>query len=308
MGEVRDRLDALARASAPEPLEVHVPAGLAVADPLVVVHWIEAEDAASFPSLSVRVGADAEVAVVELLASGPGRSLVLPRLELHLAPAARLRHLGLQELGAGRWALGGLCARLADQASLRAGAVALGGEYVRVRSDCQLRGSGGSLEVVSLAFAGAGQLIDLRTFVDHEAPHTTSDLVATGVVGDHGRTVTTGVIHVHPQARGTNANQTNRSLKLGEHAWAESVPNLEIENNDVRCSHASAVGPIDAEQRFYLESRGVPPTEAERLIVAGSFDSVLGRLPVPSLAARQRSKLLERYREVAAAAVPGGDR
>ena len=77
------------------------------------------------------------------------------------------------------------------------------------------------------------------------------------------------------EARGTNAFQTNRNLKLSEHAWAESVPNLEIENNDVRCSHASTVGPIDDEQRFYLESRGVPPGVAERLVVAGFFDEVL---------------------------------
>ena len=76
-------------------------------------------------------------------------------------------------------------------------------------------------------------------------------------------------------ARGTNAFQTNRNVKLSDDAWAESVPNLEIENNDVHCSHASAVGPVDEEQRFYLESRGVPTDEAERLIVAGFFDEVL---------------------------------
>ena len=85
------------------------------------------------------------------------------------------------------------------------------------------------------------------------------------------------------EARGTDAFQTNRNLKLSEHAWAESVPNLDIETNDVRCSHASTVGPIDEEQRFYLESRGVPPGLAERLIVLGFFDEVLERLPAPAL-------------------------
>ncbi len=84
------------------------------------------------------------------------------------------------------------------------------------------------------------------------------------------------------KARGTNAFQTNRNIKLSAtHAWAESVPNLEIENNDVHCSHASTVGPIDEDQRFYLESRGVPPQVAERLVVAGFFDEVLDQLPVP---------------------------
>ena len=94
----------------------------------------------------------------------------------------------------------------------------------------------------------------------------------------------TGLIHVGKEARGTNVFQTNRNVKLSDGAWAESVPNLEIENNDVRCSHASTVGPIDEDQRFYLESRGVPPVVAERLIVAGFFDEVLQQIPIPELA------------------------
>ena len=99
-------------------------------------------------------------------------------------------------------------------------------------------------------------------------------------MGDSSRSIYSGLIRVRPEARGTNAFQTNRNLKLSEDAWAESVPNLEIENNEVRCSHASAVGPVDPEQVFYLESRGVPTAAAERLIVAGFFDEVLGALPV----------------------------
>ena len=89
---------------------------------------------------------------------------------------------------------------------------------------------------------------------------------------------------MRPSARGTSAFQTNRNVKLSERAWAESVPDLEIENNDVRCSHASTVGPIDADQRFYLESRGVPSDVAERLILSGFFEDVISRLPVPALA------------------------
>jgi len=118
---------------------------------------------------------------------------------------------------------------------------------------------------------------------DHVAPATTSDLLFKGAVRDNAKSVYSGLIRVRKEAAGTNAFQTNRNLKLSEGAWADSVPNLEIENNDVRCSHASAVGPIDAEQRFYLESRGVPPETADRLIVLGFFDEVLDRLPAPHL-------------------------
>ena len=124
---------------------------------------------------------------------------------------------------------------------------------------------------------------DFRTLQDHAAPKTRSNLLFKGAVQGHAQSVYTGLIKVRKDARGTDAFQTNRNLKLSEHAWAESVPNLEIETNDVRCSHASTVGPIDEEQRFYLESRGVPPGLAERLIVLGFFDEVFDRLPVPSL-------------------------
>ena len=135
---------------------------------------------------------------------------------------------------------------------------------------------------------------DFRTLQDHAAPKTTSDLLFKGAVQGRARSVYTGLIRVRKEAAGTNAFQTNRNLKLSEEAWADSVPNLEIENNDVRCSHASAVGPIDAEQRFYLESRGVPPETADRLIVLGFFDEVLERLPAPSVATELRAAIAEK--------------
>ena len=109
---------------------------------------------------------------------------------------------------------------------------------------------------------------------------------------DRSRSVYTGVIKIRPHARGTAALQTNRNLTLGEHSWAESVPNLEIETNDVKCSHASTVGPIDPEHRFYLESRGIPSAIADRLVVLGFFDEVLQQLPTgPELAAELRSRV-----------------
>ncbi len=132
-------------------------------------------------------------------------------------------------------------------------------------------------------FGEDAQTLDFRTFQQHAAPDTTSNLLFKGVVDDHSKSVYTGLIRVEKEGRGTNAFQTNRNIKLSEDAWAESVPNLEIETNDVHCSHASTVGPIDEDQRFYLESRGVPTDVAERLIVAGFFDEVLDTFPVPGV-------------------------
>ena len=100
----------------------------------------------------------------------------------------------------------------------------------------------------------------MRTFQEHAAPRTRSNLVFMGAVDDSARSVYSGLIRIHKGARKSDAAQTNRNLVLSDGAHADSVPNLDIEENDVRCSHASAVGPIDRAQRFYVESRGVPRT------------------------------------------------
>ena len=160
------------------------------------------------------------------------------------------------------------------------------------RTDARLEGRGASGNQLAAYFGEAQQMHDFRTLQDHAAPKTTSDLLFKGAVGGRSRSVYSGLIRVRKEAPGTTAFQTNRNLKLSEGTWADSVPNLEIDTNDVRCSHASAVGPVDSEQRFYLESRGVPPERAEELIVNGFFSEVLERLPVPDLAgplARRRS-------------------
>jgi Fe-S cluster assembly protein SufD len=103
--------------------------------------------------------------------------------------------------------------------------------------------------------------------------------------------VYTGLIKITEDATKSEAFQTNRNLTLSQGAWAESVPNLEIETNDVKCSHASTVGPIDDDQRFYLESRGIPTEVAERLVVFGFFDEVLERLPASAFTAELRAKV-----------------
>ena len=122
-----------------------------------------------------------------------------------------------------------------------------------------------------------------RSLQDHAAPRTHSNLLFKGAVEDRARSVYSGLVHLRPEAQKATATQSNRNLVLTEGAGAESIPNLEIEADDVRCSHASAVGPIDEDQRYYLATRGVPPEEAERLIVLGFFEDVFERLPVAAL-------------------------
>lgn len=266
-----------------DPVVVHVPAGVAVERPIVVLQWIATEGAAVFPRTIVVAEEASEVTVVDLVASADVRALVVPTWELDAQHAANLRYINVQELGPRVWQIGYQASRVARDATLQSAMVALGGDYARVRADAKLTGEGGTSHLLAVYFGDREQMHDFRTMQDHDAPKTTSDLLFKGAVADAARSVYTGLIRVKHGAAGTRAFQTNRNLVLSEGASANSVPNLEIEENDVSCSHASAVGPIDEEQRYYLEARGVPTDVAERLIVLGFFDDVLERVPVPGL-------------------------
>jgi Fe-S cluster assembly protein SufD len=124
---------------------------------------------------------------------------------------------------------------------------------------------------------------DIRTLQDHVAPRTNSELLCQGAVAGSSRSVYSGLIRVHRGAVRSDARQTNRNLVLDEGAHADSVPNLDILENDVKCAHASTVGPIDEDQRYYIESRGVSPDVAEGLIVQGFFDDIVDRGPIPAV-------------------------
>jgi Fe-S cluster assembly protein SufD len=115
-----------------------------------------------------------------------------------------------------------------------------------------------------------------------------------GAVADRAHSVYSGLIRVRRGAVRSDAMQTNHNLVLDEGAHADSVPNLDIEENDVKCSHGSTVGPVDEDQRYYLESRGVEPEMAERLIVAGFFDDIASRVPVSGIRATIGQALADR--------------
>ncbi len=277
---------------AADALVIDIPAGRVIDEPIELTHLVAAAGA-TFPRLVIRAGADSEATIVEHRVGDDVDGLSVPVTELIVGPAARIRHLGVQVLGEQVTEVGRVAATVEQSATLDLFHVALGGGYARMRFDVSLLGRGATGNVSALYLASREQMTDLRTFQNHLAPDTTSDLVFKGAVDDHARAVYTGLIRISEAGRGSNANQANRIVKLSPDAWAESVPNLEIHQNDVHCSHASAVGPIDADQRFYLESRGVPPEAAERLVVQGFFAEVVDALPVPSIAAAVAARIAE---------------
>lgn len=304
VGEVGGEPDPFATlnaAMAPTPVLIRVAAGAVVPGPIVVVHHGGTDGAVTFPRLVVELGSQAEAVVVEVMASDDVDLLTVPVTELLVGQAAHLRYVHLQGLGPRAWQIGLQASQVGRDASLTSTAVALGGDYARLRTASTLTGPGGETRLNAAYFASGRQMHDFRTVQDHRTPKAFSDLVYKGVVANQARSVYTGLIRVEKGASGTNALQTNRNLVLHEGAHAESVPNLEIEDNDVRCTHASAVGPVAAEQRFYLESRGVPTEVAERLIALGFLDEILERLPVSNLAAHLRTAVAAKLNAAEAA-------
>ncbi len=286
-----DAFDLLHAAFA-DPVVIEVAAGTVVEHPIVLRHELTQSGAVSFPHTIVRIGQGASATVLEHLRSADDlAALVIPVVEVEVAAGARAELISIQALGRRVWQLGRQVSAVGAKARFQSLNVALGGGYARSVIESGLVEPGAAGEILAAYFGEGHQVHDFRTRQEHAAPRTTSELLFKGALEGHAQSVYTGTIHIAPDARGCDAFQTNRNIKLSEHAWAESVPNLDIENNDVRCSHASAVGPVDPEQRFYLESRGVPPEVAERLIVQGFLDEVLDRCSVPEAMAPLRSEI-----------------
>ena len=298
LGSVLDGGDALVRlndAFAPDPLFVDVPEHVSIDRPLLVLHW-SSSGGGVFPRLSVRAGEGSRISVVEVFAgaAGESRSLVVPVAELAAGAGASVAYVSLQVLGGAAWSVARLAARGGSGSTLRLFTVGLGAAYDRVRADVSTDGRDARSEILSTYLGDGDQIHDVRTLQDHAAPRTTSELLCQGAVAGRSRSVYSGLIRVHRGAVRSNARQTNHNLVLSEGAHADSVPNLDILENDVMCSHASTVGPVDEDQRYYIESRGVSPEDAEGLIVRGFFDAIIDRGPVPEVTALLGSEVHRR--------------
>lgn len=282
-GDAVDAISHLHDANLGDIIVIDVPRGHHVEAPIVIDVYSDVEGGLTCPHTIVRAANGSSVSVFERRRSGDKNQLVVPVVELDSAPDARIGYLVAQQLGANTASLEHHVAQSDKQAHVVCAVAAFGGSYARTRADFRLTGRGASGDLLSAYFGDGNQMLDFRTFQEHLAPDTTSNLLFKGAVTGNAQSVYSGLIKVADTAPGTNAFQTNRNLKLSEGAWAYSVPNLEIDQNEVSCSHASTVGEIDEDQRFYLESRGVPTTTAEQLLVSGFFAEVIGLMPIDAV-------------------------
>ena len=167
--------------------------------------------------------------------------------------------------------------------TVRSLAVNVGSRFARTQVESVLSGAGSFSEMLGLYFADEDQHFAQRTLQSHNAPNTTSDLLYKGALKERSRSEYSGLIKVLKDAQGTDAYQANRNLILSEDAMARSIPQLEIEANEVRCTHGATVSPVEEEHLFYLMSRGIDRITAQKLIVFGFFGDVLDRIRVPSV-------------------------
>ncbi len=258
---------------------LYVPADVAVEMPLQTVTYLDADGAAVFPHTLLIAERGAEVTFIDRYVSPDvERGLSDAVTEIVVGDGAHVRYASIQEWGNGVTHLSVQRTRLGRDADFRSLAVGFGASLARAEVEAVLAEPGGSSELLGVFFADDEQHFDHRSVQDHVAPNCTSDLLYKGALLDQSRAVYSGWVHVRPDAQKTIAMQTSRNMVLSEHAKADAIPNLEIEANDVRCGHAASVGPVDEETLFYLQSRGIPRDEAERLVVTGFFQEVLDRV------------------------------
>ena len=259
---------------------VHVPRGTRLAEPV----RLEVPAPGDGESLEWRVlvilEEDAEAEIWEAYGGdegSDGQGLFNGVVELIVGPGARLRYVCRQELPSSSWVFATQRARLERDASLEWVALGFGSGRGKVRMETNLAGRGASARVTG-AYAGSGtQHLDYDTTQEHAAENTTSDLAFRGVLADRATAVWRGMIRVDPGAQRTDAFQESRNLLLSPTAHADAIPGLEIEANDVRCTHAAAVAQIDREQLYYLRARGLPESQAKRLIIDGFLQALVER-------------------------------
>jgi Fe-S cluster assembly protein SufD len=261
-------------------LLVHVPRGVVVEKPLYVRIANAVEGGSLFWRLLVVAEPESRFTLIEEYASASPDlgSYSNAAVEIVVRDAAKVEYVSVQNLSRSTWHFASHHGRVERDAELDWVAAGFGSAKGKVRIQNDLAGPGATSRVTGAYFADGTQHLDYDTFQEHMAPSTTSDFAFKGALRDSARAVWRGMIRVEEGAQKTNAYQENRNLLLSKTAHADSIPGLEILANDVRCTHGATLGQVDRELLFYLMTRGLTRSEAERVIVRGFFQDVLDRV------------------------------
>jgi Fe-S cluster assembly protein SufD len=259
---------------------VRVPKNLEVAQPIEIFHWVEGENSAVFPHTLVVCERHSKATVVDCFRSADGAPAFACGVnDLVVEEGAKLNYVSVQQWSPSAVAFHLNSTIVGRDASCLGMQVNLGGKFIRNENYSRMVAEGARSDMLSVNIASDEQMIDQRTFQDHAKPNATSDLLYQNALTGKGRTVFSGVIRVEPGAHKTDAYQKVRNIVLSDDAEANSMPGLEIEADDVRCTHGATTAQVDDREIFYLEARGIRPEAARQLLVMGFFNTVLDRLP-----------------------------
>jgi Fe-S cluster assembly protein SufD len=264
---------------------LYVPKGVTVELPFRSFTIAETPGASIFTHTLAVLEDGAEAFLVDAYRSESqeDQSLSSGVVELILGKHSTLRYVQAQDWGRHVWNFMTERAVIENDATLNSLHVTLGSKFTKNSISSRLVGQNSLAEMLGIFFADGDQFFDHHTWQLHEAAHATSDLEFKGALKDSARSVYSGLIKVSEGAQRTDAYQQNRNLVLSRQARADSIPNLEIGANDVRCTHGATVSQVEEEHLFYLQARGIPRTEAQKLIVEGFFRPVIDRIPVEEI-------------------------
>jgi Fe-S cluster assembly protein SufD len=276
---------------------LYVPRGVEIELPIEIFHWLIGENASVFPHLLLVTDELAKVTVIEDFRSldrqSPG--LACGVNDLIAGPGAKVTYVCTQNWGDNVVGLQMNSTVVDHDASAMSLNLHLGSRYSRFESLSRLIGEGGRSDLLAVSVAKAQQEFDARTLQDHISPHTASDLLYKNALDDRARCTFGGLIRVEPHAHFADAYQKVRNLLLSDDSEANSMPGLEILADDVRCTHGATSGQIDADELFYLRTRGIPVPVAQRLIVTGFLNEVIQRLDQPAIAADLHRLIEEKF-------------
>jgi Fe-S cluster assembly protein SufD len=257
---------------------VIVPKNVVIEQPIEVFHWVVGDHAAIFPHTLVVAEDNAQVSVVDHYRSLEGEGgLSIAIADLVGGANSTISYAACQELADDAQALHLSSITAGRDARVKSFQVQLGAAFSRSESVSDLIGEGSRSDMLSVSLPIGDQIVDQRTLQNHKAPHASSDLLYKNALYGKSRTIFSGLITVDEGAHYTDAYQTCRNLLNSDEAEANSLPGLEINADQVKCSHGSTSGPVSDEELFYLKTRGIPDGESRKLIVEGFLADVLAR-------------------------------
>lgn len=294
-----DKFAALHEAFLEDGAFIYVPKNVEVPLPIGVFHYAFGAGTALFPHTLVVADENAKVTVADIFRTGnPGDAhFACGGNDLYAAHGAQVTYVAMQD-----WSRQALSFQFNATVARRDARVLslnlhAGARQARHESFSQLQAPGAHSEMLALTIAHGTQEFDQRTLQIHQAPNTGSNLLYKNALLDQAKTIFSGLIVVDPDAQKTDAYQSNRNLMLSDDAEAHSLPGLEIQANDVRCTHGATSARIPAEQEFYLQSRGIGKAAADELLVFGFFEEVLSKIENEQLHDRLAEIIRRRFKE-----------